>query len=197
MAFTETHTTTTDNPLLAMMEMKGLFSNHSQRKKQGVALVVQNPFFTLTKLKELPGRFLKATVSAPGKMPIIVAVIYSPADSPRERTTFFQQLQPDLSNVNLLFGDFNCVMQEEDWSLVLAHWLDSLSLHEALVAVGLIDALPPSSPHTFTSPSSYTTRLNRVYYAPNSVRAPKCLTLNNLALSDHSLLLFEVRKHTH
>ena len=163
MAFTETHTTTIDNLLLAMMGMKGLFSIHPQRKKQGVALVVQNPSLTLTKLKELPERFLKATVSALGKMPITVAVIYSPADSSHERTTFFQQLQPDLSDINLLLGDFNCVIQEEDRSLPLAHWSDSLSLREALVAAELVDALLPGSPHTFTSPSSYTTRLNRVY----------------------------------
>ena len=79
-----------------------------------------------------------------------------------------------------IYKDFLSLPQSFISQAHISHWSAACPWYpKALVAAGLVNALPPGSLHTFTSPNSYTARLDRVYYAPDSVRAPKCLTLND------------------
>jgi len=70
---------------------------------------------TLTLIKEVPGWMLVVEVQTPSFSVLTLALVYTPAESPAQRVTFFTKHFQD-TVADIVLGDFNCVLRPEDSS---------------------------------------------------------------------------------
>jgi hypothetical protein len=161
---------------------------------KGVAVLPLSSHCKVTKICDSEGRLVKCDVEVKGAPAFRLGAVYAPS-SESGRVSFFNGLGDSMDDVQVLVGDFNCTLAQED---KLGKWRptgSSSALRDLLCRTEMEDSQPLGAGHTWFGPGrACAARLDRVYFSPSDC----CAVVDQIlpSLSDHKMVVFTVKELT-